>query len=93
MANWEHTVDLHPEFQQTMDEVITIKSLIDVIKVRLSTLPQALLRDASEYLTELSNLATVAGDGQDVDAEDFDAVFSDLYTWADRNRVWIKTQG
>ena len=91
MAHWNHTIDIAFEWEQAEDDVITIKSLIEVIKTRFSALPQHLQNEAAEYLTEFSDLVSITPENEDLDREDFDVIWNDLYNWADANRVWIKT--
>jgi hypothetical protein len=93
MANWRYTINIQPEWSQAQDDQLSIRSLIYVIKERFesSNLPQDLRDDFEDFMDSLEQLVEESDEDGDVDADEFDAVWNDVYNWADRNRIWINT--
>ena len=50
------------------------------------------LDDIIEYFRDLMEDADSLFPPVDVSTEDFDEVWHELYNWADKNRLWIRTQ-
>ena len=105
MADWQRTLNLLPEWKQTQDGKISPSDMAGVISKRLLDLrpfggdefgvdhERVVMAEAFE------DLSTDA----EVDTEEFDALMSDLYDWADtrlddgvgffgaQKACWVKT--
>jgi len=91
MANWKYVVNTLPEWEQAQEDKLEIKALITALDGRFqASLPAELYEEIEELFDQLKGLIEDAGD-DDVDADEFDEVWSQIYDWADARRIWIKT--
>ena len=92
MPRWNHTINLNPEWKQAKDGEISISTLIDAIIARFKHLPSSLQEEVQSNLDDLKSLQEEAFDLQDdVDANEFDEIWREIYDWADEARVWLNT--
>jgi hypothetical protein len=98
MAGWRYTVNLLPEWEEVSSEdddgnrKLPLKKMIPIIVERFrTTLPSTLFQSVEHLLDQLTALVTDLED-DDVDGDEFDEVFGQIYNWADLNRVWIACQ-
>lgn len=92
MANWKHTIDMQPEWKQSQDGQGSVRAVIQKLSHQCEAMP-AHLRDSEleDVLCSFQNLLDNTPEDEDVDADEFDYVWSELYDWADEKKVWIKT--
>lgn len=94
MTNWKYTINLKDtwgkaqEGEGSVNEVVT--SFLSQVKDVQERLPYdsqiATAVDQLEYMLEEAVQAE-----EDIDGDDFDEVWCDVYDWADRNKVWLQT--
>lgn len=96
MSKWLYTIKMNPEFTAYQDVDLdgnpqgTIKAVIAKFEHEVGKLPGH-IRDGVDYLVcRLQDLVTDAGE-DDVDPDEFDAVWNEVYNWSDSNKVWIET--
>lgn len=96
MANWKYKLDIKDEWKACKNGDITCKDLIPVIVNKL----KALNIHDSELENIIDDFEILAED--EVDPDEFDCIWNDLYNWADqevapfgkypRNKMmWINT--
>lgn len=84
MGNWKERLDVSDLWKAKQGEEISLAQLCEGIverAERLTIRPPAHLLDPFRELAE--------DDDEDIDA--FDHAWNDIYNWADRDRVWVKT--
>lgn len=82
--SWKHTVDIKQAWEQAENGEITTAQLAGVLAEQLHACP---IVDAVIHAAEFETLAKEP----ELSDDKFDAAFSNLYDWADDNRVWIAT--
>lgn len=82
--SWKHTIDIKAAWQQAENAEISANELAKVLSERLRECP---VEEAAAHADLFESLAQ----REDLTDELFDAAFSDMYDWADDNRVWIAT--
>lgn len=90
MADWKYKIDMADTWERYPDEIgfRTLKSLV------VDELNKALedLRDIIEDEDEIMSLEDLISEIEITDdEEEFDPVWTELYDWADYNKVWIAT--
>lgn len=91
MARWNAQLLLVEDWEQYNEEQITICQLAERVAAKLEALTFAggspnllrrrdLVQEFREFAAEGNN-----------NADEFDNILSDLYDWADLNRVWVST--
>lgn len=90
MAKWRYTIDIKESWALAQDETISTSELVRRILPIFKAAP-AFQNDIifQERVERLENLLEEYGD--DIDNEDFDEAWGDLYDWADDRKVWIAT--
>lgn len=83
MTKWKHTLRIGDIWESLDSKTMPIKDGAKAISKRLLLLRirDEIARDDQEMLCD--ELASID------DVEEFDAVLSNIYDWADDNRVWI----
>lgn len=85
MLQWEYAIDVHKEWQQALDGVITPKDFAGIMATKLKGLPDTAKDNALEDL--ILSLETVSEDPDEVDF-----YMDELWDWADLDhRLWIWT--
>lgn len=95
MANWRCTIDFKPFYH---DDKLSIKEKADrAVKELRRTQKLKSFEDDYDLDDIIEDFEGVSGDGEPTETteftitEDFDARMSELYDWADANRVWVAT--
>ena len=83
MADWQRGRQLKPEWGQADNGDISIQSLAETVAVRLAKLKpfadKYINEERDDIVAEFKDLA----ENEDATADDFDAIMSRLYDWAD----------
>lgn len=89
MATWKYHLNIKTEWDATKNAELSVQELASVIADRLAAIDFG--DDDNFRRDNLVEDFQVLADDEGADTDEFDALFNELYNFADEVRLWVQT--
>ena len=93
MTNWKYTIELRDFWNKVYYAEGSVADVIKAFLAAYENVPARFKDTESEEFVEKFQymLEKSAGVEDDIDTDEFDDVWSEVYDWADAHKIWIQT--